>query len=435
MKEHIVKKGDKMNTKNFALKGNIIYSKNKSEIVSNPGYVICENGECMGFFEKLPEKYLALECIDYGDHLIIPGLVDLHVHAPQYTYRGLGMDLELIDWLNSNAFPEESKYQDLPYAKAAYEIFVNDLKKSATTRACIFGTLHKDATLLLMDMLEQSGIRGYVGKVNMDRNSPDDLREKSVKEAVETTRQWILESKRFQNVKPMLTPRFIPSCTDELMKKLKELQEEYQLPMQSHLSENLGEIAWVQELCPDSKFYGDAYRQFGLFGGSCPTIMAHCVHSSEEELALMKEQGVFIAHCPQSNTNLASGVAPIRLYLDQDQKMGLGSDVAGGAHLSIFRAMTDAIQCSKLRWRLQDQSLKPLKFEEAFYLATKGGGEFFGNVGSFEEGYEFDAVVLSDSTLLHPQELNPKERLERIAYLGDDRCVKFKYAGGELIYQ
>ena len=423
-----------MKDRNFIMKGNIIFSKDKSELnVQKHAYLVCVDGLCAGVFETLPEKYQDLPCEDYEDCLIIPGMTDLHVHAPQYSYRGLGMDMELIDWLNAHAFPEESKFTDLEYAKRAYSIFVNDLVKSTTTRACIFGTLHKEATLLLMELLEDTGMKAYVGKVNMDRNSPEILREESVEEASKITEQWILEAERFENVRQILTPRFIPSCSDELMREISRLQKKYELPMQSHLSENLGEIEWVKELCPDSKFYGDAYDQFELFGGECPTIMAHCVHSSEEEIALMKEKNVFVAHCPQSNTNIASGIAPIRIYLDKDMKVGLGSDVAGGAHLSIMRAMTDAIQCSKLRWRMYDQSLKPLNFEEAFYLATKGGGEFFGKVGSFEEEYEFDAVVLDDENLPHPQELSLKERLERIVYLGDDRNVKSKYVAGRLV--
>ena len=423
-----------MKAQNFVMKGNIIFSKDKSELnVQKHAYLVCVDGLCAGVFETLPEQYRDLPCKDYEDCLIIPGMTDLHVHAPQYSYRGLGMDLELIDWLNAHAFPEESKFTDLEYAKRAYSIFVNDLVKSTTTRACIFGTLHKDATLLLMELLEDSGMKAYVGKVNMDRNSPNILREESVEEASKITEQWILEAERFENVRQILTPRFIPSCSDELMREISRLQKKYELPMQSHLSENLDEIEWVKELCPDSKFYGDAYDQFELFGGECQTIMAHCVHSSEEEIALMKEKNVFVAHCPQSNTNIASGIAPIRIYLDKDMKVGLGSDVAGGAHLSIMRAMTDAIQCSKLRWRMYDQSLKPLNFEEAFYLATKGGGEFFGKVGSFEEGYEFDALVLDDENLPHPQELTLKERIERIVYLGDDRNVKSKYVAGRLV--
>ena len=423
-----------MGNQNFIMKGNIIFSKDKSEFyIQEHAYLVCVDGLCAGVFETLPEQYQDLPCKDYEDCLIIPGMTDLHVHAPQYSYRGLGMDMELIDWLNAHAFPEESKFADLEYAKRAYSIFVNDLVKSTTTRACIFGTLHKEATLLLMELLEDTGMKAYVGKVNMDRNSPEILREESVEEASKITEQWILEAERFDNVRQILTPRFIPSCSDELMREISRLQKKYELPMQSHLSENLGEIEWVKELCPDSKFYGDAYDQFELFGGECPTIMAHCVHSSEEEIALMKEKNVFVAHCPQSNTNIASGIAPIRIYLDKDMKVGLGSDVAGGAHLSIMRAMTDAIQCSKLRWRMYDQSLKPLNFEEAFYLATKGGGEFFGKVGSFEDGYEFDALVLDDENLPHPQELTLKERLERVVYLGDDRNVKNKYVAGRLV--
>ena len=218
------------------------------------------------------------------------------------------------------------------------------------------------------------------------------------------------------------------------LKKLAEIQKHYKLPVQSHLSENPGEVSWVQELCPESSFYGDAYRQFDLFGGKgCPTIMAHCVHSSEEELALMKKQGVYVAHCPQSNTNLSSGIAPARHYLEAGLHVGLGSDIAGGTSLSILRAMADAIQVSKLYWRLVDSSAKPLTLEEAFYLGTEGGGSFFGKVGSFREGYEFDAVILNSSTIPTPLSLSPKDRLERLVYLSDDRNITGKYVSGRKI--
>lgn len=417
----------------FVLKGNICFSKNQTKLTTKENaYLVCEEGICKGVYEELPEKYKSLPCHDYGEKLIIPGLIDLHVHAPQYTFRGLGMDLELIDWLNTHTFKEEAKYANLDYAEQAYEIFVDDLMKSATTRACIFGTIHNEATLKLMEMLEDRGFKGYVGKVNMDRNSPEELCEESDSVSAEKTIEWIEEAKnRFHKIKPILTPRFIPTCSDELMKKLESIQEKYHLPVQSHLSENIGEIEWVQELCPNTKFYGEAYNQFGMFGNKYPAIMAHCVHSTEEELELMEKQNVFIAHCPQSNTNLSSGVAPIRKYLDKGIKIGLGSDVAGGFDLSIFRAMADALQVSKLRWRLLDTNLTPLKLEEAFYLATKGGGQFFGKVGSFEEGYEFDAVVLDDSFFRTMRKLNVKERLERLIYLANDACIVDKYIAGE----
>ena len=165
------------------------------------------------------------------------------------------------------------------------------------------------------------------------------------------------------------------------------------------------------------------------------TVMAHCVWSTEEEVELMRQNGVFVAHCPASNMNLTSGIAPIRKYLEKGLNIGLGSDVAGGHSDSIFRAITDAIQVSKMYYRMVDENCKPLVFSEAFYLATKGGGKFFGNVGSFEKGYEFDAVVLDDSILHHPQSLNLAERMERAVYLGLDEkgiCSKF-VKGSKLI--
>lgn len=422
-----------MQEKTFALRGNIIYTPECGKLELHPhSYLVCEDGKVAGIFDGLPRRWQGIRVEDYGDKLILPGLVDLHVHASQYAYRGLGMDMELLDWLECNAFPEESRFADLSYARRAYGIFTDALTRSATTRACIFATLHRPAALVLMEQLEQAGLPCYVGKVNMDRNSPDILRE-TTEQSLEETRLWLEQSRAFTLVRPMLTPRFIPSCTDELMAGLGRLQREFGTAMQSHLSENLSEIRWVSELCPDTRFYGEAYARAGLFGGDCPTVMAHCVWSGEEERALMKENGVFIAHCPQSNINVSSGIAPVKNYLEEGQKVGLGSDVAGGAHLSIFRAMTDAIQSSKLRWRLVDQDTPALTLPEAFYMATKGGGAFFGKVGSFEPGYDFDAVVMDDAELPTTRDCTLAERLERVVYLSDGRpCAK--YAAGKRLF-
>ena len=410
----------------FALRGNLVYTPACGELALHPhSYLVCENGAVAGIFDTLPARYAGIPVEDHGDKLILPGLVDLHAHAGQFAYRGLGMDLELLDWLEQNAFPEESKFADPHYAEAAYRLFADALTRSATTRFCLFATLHRPATLRLMELLEAAGLRGFVGKVNMDRNSPDTLRENTA-ESLAETRRWLEESADFAHVRPMLTPRFIPSCTDEMMAGLGRLQREFGAPMQSHLSENLSEIAWVAELCPGTRFYGEAYARHGLFGGACPTVMAHCVWSGEEERALMKENGVFIAHCPQSNMNVSSGIAPVRQFLREGQHVGLGSDVAGGAHLSIFRAMTDAIQASKLRWRLVDQDLPALTMPEALYMATKGGGAFFGKVGSFEPGYELDAVVLDDAALPTTRPCTLAERVERVVYLSDGQpCAKY----------
>lgn len=425
-----------MNKTSFVLKGDLCWSKSPDRIDAvRDGYLVSVDGISQGVFRELPEQYAHLPLLDYSGKLVVPGLTDLHVHAPQYTFRGLGMDLELLEWLDTNTFPEEARYADLDYAGAAYEKFVSDFLQGPNTRACIFATIHVPGTELLMDLLEESGLVTLVGKVNMDRNSPDILREESALASSLATLEWLERAAgKYRRTGTILTPRFIPSCTDELMKRLSDIQRKYRLPVQSHLSENMGEVAWVQELCPDSKFYGDAYASFGLFGGDAPTIMAHCVLSGEEEQAMMKERGVYIAHCPASNMNLSSGVAPAGKYLRDGQHIGLGSDVAGGTHQSIFRAMSDAIQASKLRWRLQDQSIKPLTAAEAFYMGTLGGGSFFGQVGSFDSGYELDAVVLDDSRLSGPREFSLPERLEKVIYLSEDQDVAGKFVQGRKLF-
>ncbi|MEG1847156.1 MAG: amidohydrolase family protein [Lachnospiraceae bacterium] len=428
-----------MGKSSYVLKGNVCYSKDQNTIVTYENqYLICVDGISMGVFEKIPDIYTGLKVVDYTDKLIIPGLSDLHTHAPQYAFRGLGMDHELLQWLELKTFPEEAKYADIEYAQKAYEIFADDMKTGATTRAAIFATIHVDSTILLMDLLEKTGIRAYVGKVNMDRNAPEYLLETDAEQSIQNTLRWLERCEgRYERIHPIITPRFIPTCTDELMSRLSEIQQQYQLPMQSHLSENQGEIAWVHELCPQAEFYGDAYERTGMFGGDVPTIMAHCVSSEEAEIQRMKERGVYVAHCPQSNSNLSSGIAPVYHYLEQGMNVGLGSDIAGGSSFSILRAMTDAIQVSKLRWRLQSgegETQKPLTAAQAFYMGTKGGGSFFGKVGSFEAGYEFDAVVLDDSNLRHPQPLSVAERLERLLYLANETHVIHKYVSGESIF-
>ena len=429
--------------KSFVIKGNICQTKTPRELDLHSGaFVVCVDGVSKGVFKTLPKEYAGLPLYDHGDALVFPGMVDLHVHAPQYAFRGMCMDLELMDWLDRYTFPEEEKYEDLAYAERAYGMFVDAVRRGATTRACIYATRHRYATELLMQLMEDSGLVSYVGKVNMDREASETLVEDSADISAYTTFGWLnAVMGRFEHTKPILTPRFIPCCTDKLMEELREIQMAYGIPVQSHLSESKGEIDFVKHLRPDNAFYGDAYNEYDLFGKNddintdVKTVMAHCVWSSDEEIALMRKNGVFVAHCPASNMNLTSGIAPIRRYLELGLHVGLGSDVAGGHSESVFRAITDAIQVSKMYFRMVNESYKPLVFSEAFYLATKGGGAFFGKVGSFEEGYEFDAIVMDDSVLTHPQALNLAERMERAVYLGlDSKPICAKYVAGRKIF-
>jgi len=423
----------------FFLKGNICHTPSLgSLVIAEDSYLLCMDGRCEGIFSEIPAQYAEYPVKDTGGCLIIPGLVDMHIHAPQFSYRGLGMDCELLEWLYKYAYPEESKYADLSYADKAYGIFAKTLAATATTRAVVFATVHREATLRLMDIMEKTGMVSCIGKVNMDRDAPDGLRETDADSAAADTLAFVTQAleRGYRNTYPIITPRFIPSCTDTLLQKISEIRKRFDLPVQSHLSENPDEVEMVRKLVPEAAFYGDAYDRVGLFGGDSRTVMAHCIYSTEEEIALMKQNGVWVAHCPDCNMNVSSGIAPIRRYLGKGLRVGLGTDVAGGHTESMFRAVTAAIQVSKLYWRLVNQGSEPLSFPESLYLATKGGGSFFGQVGSFEDGYEFDAVVLDDSVLPHPQPLTVQERLERAFYLGLDRNgIRSKYVRGNQIFR
>jgi len=419
-----------LDKKILILKGNIIFAKqsNQLTIVEN-GFIVSRDGKVIGVFEQLPERYKNEEIIDYGDRIIIPGLADLHMHAPQLPFCGIGMDLQLLSWLEKYTFPEEAKYADDEYAEIAYEAFCKTLKASATTRAVIFATPHVSATNILMDKLEETGLCSFVGKVNMDRNCPDNLIELT-DNSIEETITWVKEvSRKYHNTKPIITPRFVPTCTGELMEALGRIAKQYKVPVQSHLSENKNEVAWVNRLHPDIDTYSQVYDKFGLFGQS-PTVMAHCIYLQGNELEMLKNNGVYVAHCPQSNINLSSGIAPVREMLERGISVGLGTDIAAGFSMSVLRSMSDAIQVSKLYAVLVDNTKSPLTLAEAFYMATKGGGSFWGKVGSFEADYDMDAVVLDDQCIESTREMTLQQRLERIVYLMPECRPTAKYVNG-----
>lgn len=415
------------------LKGTIAHTPTKEEFeVHEDSYIIVEDGKVLDIQEKLDGKYKDIKVEDYSGKLIIPGFVDTHLHATQYPNIGLGLDKELIPWLETYTFPEESKYEDIGYARKVFKKFINELWSVGTLRSVVFSSIHKESTELLLDMFIDSGLSAFVGKVNMDRNAPDYLiqdTETSLKETEEIVMEYIGKS---ELVKPIITPRFAPSCSDNLLEKLSELPGKHKVAIQSHLNENISEIEWVKELFPDSKDYASVYNDFNLFGNT-NTIMAHCIYNTDDEIDLMAKNGVYAAHSPYSNYNLSSGIMPVRKYLDKGVNVGLASDISGGDKLSIADVMVAAIQGSKMVWLNSDKELDPLTFSESFYLGTKGGGKFFGKVGSFEKGYEFDALIVDDIEFTDLNQLTIVERLEKYIYAGDDRNIKVRYVAGEEI--
>lgn len=373
----------------------------------------------------------AVTVVDRTGCLIIPGFNDLHVHAPQLPMAGLGFDHELLPWLERYTFRAEARYADIDLADRWYRRFVNRMWRVGTLRFSAFATLHDEATLRLMELCQRSGLRPMVGKVNMDRNAPDYLIE-DTDASLAGTEALVRRSRELTpDVGFVVTPRFVPSTTPALMRGLGELVARYGLPVQSHLDENRDEIAWVRELHPDIPTYAEVYERYGLMPEG-RTIMAHCIWLTDRERALLRERRVRLAHCAQSNADLRSGIMPVRRDLEAGLDVTIASDVAGSHEPHMTRHIVQSIEVSKLKtFEAGHEDDRPLRLSEAFHMATKAPGAFFGRVGSFEPGFEFDALVVrrEDS----PLDLSPEERLERFVYTGDDRDILERYVAGRLV--
>ncbi len=414
------------------IKGTIIEAVEFGTLKVTPrgALVIDDSGVIEGVFSSLPASMdAAIE--DYGDALILESFCDMHLHAPQYPLTGTAMDRSLIEWLSSYAFPAERRLCDTAYARRIYRRLASDLIANGTTRVSAFSSLHTDSTLILMEEFEKAGICGYVGKVNMDRNGGEGL-EETTEESKRETLRWLDSSSSFTHIQPIITPRFTPSCTDELMKWLGEIAEERNLPVQSHLSENPREIEWVKSLHPECSEYWETYDKYGLFRKN--TIMAHCVHSSEREIEQMALHSVVAAYCADSNINIMSGVAPIRHMIDKGVRVTLGSDVAAGSEKAMYRVMTSSIKASKVRSMYDSAASRPLSAAEAYWLGTTSGHILFGDRPGFGKGNRLHAIVVDDSSMIEsPHPLTPEERLERAIYNMDDRNIKAVWSDGRRV--
>ena len=417
--------------KTTILKGNIVAAPElgKLDIVEN-GYLVAVDGVIEGVYETLPEKFAGCEVEDCGKDLILQTFSDMHLHAPQYAMLGMGMDMPLIDWLNTYTFPTEAHFADPEVARPIYKQLAQELVSNGTTRVVMFSSLHRESTLVLMEELEKAGVTGYVGKVNMDRNGGENYQE-TTQESMDETVKWI-EQCDFEHVKPVITPRFTPTCTNELMEFLGKLAAEKDLPIQSHLSENTGEIAWVKELHPDCQQYWETYAKYNMWNDR--TVMAHCVWSDERERKAIKDAGVWVCHCASSNEDLISGYAPIRVMLDEGVRVVLGSDIAGGDHISMFDNVTASIRASKARRIMTNWETDFLTVAEAYYLGTSAACEFFGEKPGFAAGNPLHAIVVCDDDLPDVRQRTTQERFERCMYRRQPDAIRAVYSAGRKVY-
>jgi guanine deaminase len=364
---------------------------------------------------------------------LLPGLVDLHVHAPQWPQLGLALDLPLEEWLQAYTFPLEARYGDTGYAQRAYESLVEALLANGTTTALYFGTIHLAATQALADICLRRSQRALIGRVAMDDpdQCPPYYRDPDAGIAQAETRCFIdyvrsMPGNESGLVLPVITPRFIPSCTDELLRGLGRLARETGCHVQTHCSES----DWAHEFV--LRRYGvtdtTALERFGLL--SRRTILAHGNFIDGPDVATILQAGTGIAHCPLSNVYFSDAVFPVRRRLEEGVHVGLGTDIAGGASPSILENARQAVIASrslesgvdpKRRRELRRSPDSRIDAATAFWLATAGGGIALDlRIGMFREGYQFDAIVLDgrtpDSNLRLEENAAPEEILQKIVY-------------------
>ncbi|XP_054482740.1 guanine deaminase-like [Anoplopoma fimbria] len=370
---------------------------------------------------------------------IMPGLVDTHIHASQYSYAGTALDMPLLQWLNTYTFPVESHFKDLQFARRVYSQVVKRTLRNGTTTACYFATIHTDASLLLGQIANDFGQRAFVGKVCMDRNNFVKHYKETNQESQAETCRFIAEllNKKYPLVRPVVTPRFAPSCTGALLGQLGAIAKKNNLHIQSHISENIEEIKLVKELFPDSESYTDVYLKHNLLTDK--TVMAHGCHLSDEELVVFRETGASLSHCPNSNISLCSGILNVRNVMKHKVKLGLGTDVAGGYSSSMLDAVRRTLDSSKVL-TIQDPEHVTLTFEEVFRLATLGGSQALSlddQTGNFEVGKDFDALRVNVAAPGGPIDLvqpeKPKILLEKFLNLGDDRNIVEVFVAGRKV--
>ncbi|KAF7250465.1 Guanine deaminase [Varanus komodoensis] len=551
-------------------KGTFAHSDSSSPMVLLQGHLlgVQESGQ-IAFLEPAEEqdnlaKKWGFKSSDIRElsnyEFFMPGLIDAHIHAPQYSFAGIQLELPLLEWLKRYTFPTEAKYKDIDFAEEVYTRAVRRTLKNGTTTACYFATIHTDASLLLADIIagqnnengmrtvvyskiercelqsnwilpnpivgsaeqftlimhslsssglldftqlafrsvktpcresdlpscsvrlaptlepcgavllwlqctaiawkvghtnscshvapsvqscskktDKFGQRAFVGKVCMDLNESLQEYKESTTESVEETERFVrgVLEKKYPRVHPIVTPRFGPSCTEELLSKLGNLAKNHNIHVQSHISESEGEIKLVENMFPSYQNYTELYDKNKLLTNK--TIMAHGCYLSDEELDVFNLRGAAIVHCPNSNISLSSGLLNAKKVLKHDVKLGLGTDVAGGYSASMLDAIRKAIMVSNiLNINKEDETALTLK--EAFRLATLGGSQALGLdtvTGNFEVGKEFDALLINTKASDSPFDVfasdTPEDLTQKFLYLGDDRNIEEVYVAGKLV--
>lgn len=442
---------------NLVIRGTYFTSQGIDEVGSYEDHLICidHGGNITRTLSPIDNEYSqVLNEVRHTERLIelkpnqylLPGFIDLHVHAPQWPQAGLALDLPLADWLNHYTFPLEAKFVDPHYARLVYQDFVHELLSHGTTTALMFGTVHNDANVELARQAVEQGLRAFVGQVVMDNpeQTPEYYRNHSAGDALHDTEHFIqsvlkLKEQTSSTVMPVITPRFVPSCTDEVLGGLGQLARQYDLPIQSHLSES----DWEHHY---------AIKRFGIHDTAVMdhfhllterSVMAHGTQLTEADLTILRERGTTIAHCPISNVYFGNGVLPVRKLLTLKNNVGLGSDISGGYSPSLYHNSRQAIKSSQMLTDGVDSS-KPaisrgvhgsrITMANAFYLATVGGAKALKlRTGKIAPGFQADFQIVNG----HPafMKLSSTDIFQRLMYQTEQRDIQSVYVAGKNVYE
>ena len=433
----------------IALRGSIFHSladpKNFSEALAekNGCYTYLEDGIIVIAGEKivalgsaatiLPTLAYDVEVRDCRGKFIMPGFIDTHIHYAQ-TDIIAAYGTQLLDWLNRYAFPEEMLFADRQYATEVADFFMRELLRNGTTSAQVFGTGHAQSVDVLFEAAQQHGMAIIAGKVMMDQNCPPQLAD-TPETGYANSRALI---KRWHNngrLRYAVTPRFAPTSSEAQLKTVQQLVEEFpDVYLQTHLSENESEIAWVTELFPWSKSYLDVYAHYGLLRPR--STFAHCIHLDKAEHTRLSHSGAAISCCPTSNLFLGSGLFNFKVAEDVGTKLSFGTDVGGGSSFSMLRTMHEAYKVAQLR----GNPLTPLK---AFYIATKGAAavlQLDAEIGCLSAGRTADLIVVDPKAseicgrrMATAQTLS--EKLFILMMLGDDRHIAQTWVAGRCVHE
>ena len=399
------------------------------------GVLITEQGKIrwFGTWEDAQDHLPAnVDIQHYPEQLIIPGMIDTHIHFPQTEMVGAYGE-QLLSWLNTYTFPTEIQFKDKAYASEIAKFFVNELLKNGTTTALVFCTVHPESVDALFEEAEQHQMRLIAGKVMMDRHAPEalcDSADSSYDDSKALIEKWHGQGRALYAI----TPRFAPTSTPEQLERAGQLKAEHpDVYVHTHLSENKDEIAWVKDLFPAQKGYLDVYHHYGLTGQR--SVFAHCVHLEDAEWQCMHETDSAIAFCPTSNLFLGSGLFPLKKTWQQQVKVGLGTDVGAGTSFSLLQTVNEA-------YKVQQLQGDKLSAYESLYHATLGGAKALDlddKLGNFNVGKEADFVVLNlKPTALQQLRQSRAKSLEDSLFalftMGDDRNVEATYIYGQKAY-